>query len=94
MRDGRDVRTQNAPQRRPDISRQRSRLQPVGSAKKGHQMYIRYNEENAAFADFPQMENARILRAIADKVESGQVGGIVMDVNGNRVGDWTTEGEE
>lgn len=33
-------------------------------------------------------EVARILRAIAEKVEQGETGGPIMDSNGNSVGEW------
>lgn len=45
---------------------------------------------NAAFDDFPITEAARILRDIADNLESGSQigGGPARDANGNRVGWW------
>lgn len=45
---------------------------------------------NEAF-DSPEKrrgEIARLLRELADKVEAGATGGIVSDVNGNRIGNW------
>jgi len=41
--------------------------------------------DNAAFEDDPG-EIARILRATADKVESGATSVALIDANGNRVG--------
>lgn len=45
---------------------------------------------NAAFDDCPITEAARILRDIADNLESGSQigGGPARDANGNRVGWW------
>jgi len=43
--------------------------------------------DNAAFEDDPGYEIARILRQVADRVECGEEGDIILrDVNGNRVG--------
>ncbi len=50
---------------------------------------LEINQENAAFGDNGpdcDIETARILRALADKVEGGCVGCPIMDANGNRVG--------
>lgn len=43
--------------------------------------------ENAAFhEDGPGLELARLLRAVAQKIENGAETGVCMDVNGNFVG--------
>jgi CBS domain-containing protein len=42
--------------------------------------------DNAAFEDDPLEEVARILRAVADRIESGNDEGPVRDENGNTVG--------
>lgn len=43
--------------------------------------------DNAAFEDDMGYEIARILRQLADRVERGEEGDIILrDVNGNRVG--------
>ena len=43
---------------------------------------------NAAF-EYPEGEVARILRELADKIEAqGLTGGVLMDYNGNKVGEW------
>lgn len=51
---------------------------------------------NAAFDDDnggAGAEIARILRKLADRVESdGYMSGTVSDINGNRVGTWSREG--
>lgn len=45
---------------------------------------------NAAFADgLFEAEAARILRKVADEVEAGKDCGVMHDVNGNRVGEWS-----
>ena len=50
--------------------------------------------ENAAFADDPGAEVARILREAADTVEtSGDFTVYLNDINGNRVGSFTLETE-
>ena len=55
-------------------------------------MKIEWNEDNAAF-DWPEYENARILRKIADDIELGRQGGFVVDINGNRIGRWSTNAD-
>lgn len=55
---------------------------------------LEINSDNAAFADDPAGEIARILRAVAQTVERGREEGPAVDVNGNRVGVWRIEGEE
>ena len=50
---------------------------------------------NSAFEGFSGHEVARILRALAKKVESGEeVDGSIFDANGNRCGEWSLEAEE
>lgn len=44
--------------------------------------------DNAAFEDFPGTEAARILREVAKKIENGYTDGRMMDINGNKVGEW------
>lgn len=51
---------------------------------------LTFETDNAAFID-DGSEIPRILRAIADKVESGQWRGIVQDVNGNTIGEYSFE---
>lgn len=46
---------------------------------------------NAAFEDMPREEVARILRSVADQLESGREGGFTRDINGNSVGTWNLE---
>lgn len=50
---------------------------------------------NAAFSDHPGEEIARIMRALADKMQSAQPGdelsGVVRDINGNFAGEWTLD---
>lgn len=46
---------------------------------------------NAAFAEDPKMEIARILREAAKKIEDDHVGGNLKDINGNTVGRWEIE---
>lgn len=51
---------------------------------------VEISQENAAFADCCELETARILRNLADKVESGVEDCAIMDANGNRVGTMAT----
>ena len=56
---------------------------------------LQINTSNSAFEGFPGHEVARILRALAKKVESGEeVDGAIFDLNGNRCGSWCLEAEE
>ena len=53
---------------------------------------IKIKTGNAAFQDAGddgKSEVARILRDIADKLESGHEHGACVDANGNRVGEWS-----
>ena len=52
---------------------------------------LKISSENAAFADNPEYETARLLRQTADRLENGIPGGMLMDINGNRVGHWDLE---
>jgi hypothetical protein len=47
---------------------------------------IEINTENAAFDETPNIELARILREIADKVEAIEIPKNVRDINGNVCG--------
>jgi hypothetical protein len=57
---------------------------------------IEFQTGNAAFDDMPGLEIARILRALADKLESATSGtnGPIHDSNGNRVGAYSFEPSE
>jgi hypothetical protein len=57
---------------------------------------IQFQTANAAFDDMPGLEIARILRALADKLESanGATNGPIHDSNGNRVGAYSFETED
>lgn len=50
---------------------------------------LKFDTDSDAFADDPTIEIARILRHVADRVESGEDCGrylTVFDINGNDVG--------
>ena len=49
---------------------------------------IEFKTKSAAFED-KKYEIARILREIADDIESGRTRGTVMDINGNKVGTYS-----
>jgi hypothetical protein len=54
---------------------------------------ININLDNEAFNDDGQHEEIkRCLSAIARKIENGQTDGVVIDSNGNKVGNFTIEG--
>jgi hypothetical protein len=50
--------------------------------------------DNAAFDDAEASETARILRAVADYLESGYLDGKARDANGNTVGEWRLNAAE
>ena len=55
---------------------------------------MQMDTENAVFADDPAAEIARILRKLADRIESAgnsDTGGRLLDANGNAVGTWEIE---
>ncbi len=52
---------------------------------------LEIKSSNAAFADSPEIETVRLLRQTADRLEAGAEFGALMDINGNRVGDWNLE---
>ena len=47
---------------------------------------IQFEMDNAAFADYPMEEAARILRNAADKMEAGAQEFSLRDINGNTIG--------
>jgi hypothetical protein len=47
---------------------------------------------NAAFEDGAATETARILRAVAKRIEQGDLAGEAWDSNGNRVGTYELNG--
>lgn len=51
---------------------------------------INFDTGNAAFdgGNGPG-EAARILRNVAYRIEQGETDGVMRDINGNRVGDWS-----
>lgn len=52
------------------------------------------NDAFRYFDDFDSDEVSRILRKLADQVDGGETGGVIHDVNGNRVGNWYLEIDE
>jgi hypothetical protein len=56
-------------------------------------MKIEFKTGNAAFEGEDNYEVVRILRDIADQVERGCALGIIIDINGNKVGKWDLEEE-
>jgi len=56
------------------------------------QIQIVINTENAAFGDCPELEVARILHEMADRLESSGLPPVPRDYNGNKCGSVTVEG--
>lgn len=53
---------------------------------------MKFRTDNAAFDDDSSVEVARILRAISRQIEQGgEQGGVVRDVNGNTIGEYSLE---
>lgn len=62
-------------------------------------MKIQFSTENAAFKSldgnevmddiYKRKEVARILKRITAYVESGNDDGLIMDINGNKIGEWS-----
>ncbi len=56
------------------------------------QLRIVIETVNSAFDDYPHIECARILREIADRLESTGIPSTPLDINGNKCGSVTVEG--
>lgn len=54
---------------------------------------VSFDTDNAAFEDYSG-EIARILRAVADKVENGVLRGTILDFNGNGIGSYMPKGRK
>ena len=54
---------------------------------------LQFETDNSAFDDGAATEVARILRAIADRVEDGNFEGFATDNNGNSVGKFRLNGD-
>lgn len=56
---------------------------------------INFSTENAAFRDeagrLETWEINRILTEISYKIKIGYTSGVIMDYNGNKVGDWSID---
>ena len=50
-------------------------------------MKLNIKTTNAAFED-KSLEAARLLREVAERIESGETEGNLKDTNGNTVGSW------
>ena len=55
-------------------------------------MEINFKTSNAAFDEecdgSLEYETIRILKEICEKIENGYDHGVIMDINGNKVGSW------
>ena len=60
-------------------------------------MKIEFKTSCAAFKDVDGEENIysktaeviRILNRIIDRIEDGRIDGAIMDINGNKIGEWS-----
>jgi hypothetical protein len=52
-------------------------------------MEIKFSVDSAAFEACPELEIIRILKEIEERVAYGQTSGAIMDINGNKVGEWS-----
>ena len=52
-------------------------------------MKIIFNTENVAFEEYGYREIDRILKEISEKVRLGYDHGPIMDINGNKIGEWS-----
>ena len=50
------------------------------------EVFIKFNIDNAAFADFGTAETMRVLKKVAERIDSGEVHGSIRDINGNKIG--------
>lgn len=51
-------------------------------------MKIEFSTGNAAFDEYGTYEVERILEKIIRQVENGYEDGVIMDINGNKIGEW------
>jgi len=49
---------------------------------------LKFDTDNDAFAPAPGFEIQRILKKIAQRAVDKEIGGKIMDINGNTIGDW------
>lgn len=47
---------------------------------------VQIDTDNDAFAGNGEQGVARLLRNVAERVEDGQLDGVILDINGNRCG--------
>jgi hypothetical protein len=53
---------------------------------------LKIKTANAAFDPYPEMEVARILREVANRLENGTDAGTISEMNGNRCGSFYLTG--
>lgn len=51
-------------------------------------MMIEFKTSGAAFEEYSVAEIKKILKSIVDRVECGCTSGVIMDINGNKIGWW------
>ena len=52
-------------------------------------MKIEFETSNAAFDEYGTYEVIRILDEIGRKLDNGYDHGVIIDINGNKVGEWS-----
>ena len=51
-------------------------------------MEIKFSTDNAAFSDDKSIECKRILEKIIKQIEDDYMCGSILDINGNKIGEW------
>lgn len=51
-------------------------------------MKIEFETSNSSFEEYGLYEVKRILNEIGRKLDEGYKHGVIMDINGNKVGEW------
>lgn len=52
-------------------------------------MKIEFKTSGSAFDEYGDQEVKRILEKIIEQVEMGYSQAVIMDINGNRIGEWS-----
>lgn len=53
-----------------------------------HISFVKGYQDYAAFQEEPEIEISRILKSVAERIESGEKFGFCFDINGNKIGSW------
>jgi hypothetical protein len=50
---------------------------------------LKFKIDNSAFSEGKDIETVRILKTIINKIENGYYNGKVIDINGNKIGEYS-----